>query len=195
MQRLFSRAFALWLPFVVALTGVFGCIYLATQQNYRQSFNDPQIQMAEDGALRLAEGGVLAELVPRGEPTVDLQKSLALWTGVYDSSGKPLESSGVLAGAPPQPPLGLFDDTTWTFEKVYTVNGMKETRVTWQSKYDTRQALVIVHAGDKFVVAGRNMRVVEDRILDMGYKLFFGWAFTNLATLAAIGFLLLLGWL
>jgi energy-converting hydrogenase Eha subunit F len=195
MRRLFSRAFALWIPFVVALTGVFGCIYLATQQNYRQSFNDPQVQIAEDAALRLTEGGVPADIVSHSEPIVDLQKSLALWIGVYDSSGKPLESSGVLAGEPPQPPLGLFDDTTWTFEKAYVINGMKEVHVTWQSKYDTRQALVIVHAGDRFVVVGRSMRVIEDRIIDMGHELLFGWAFTNLATLAAIGFLLLFGWL
>lgn len=195
MGQSFSRAFALWLPFAVVLTGVFGCIYLADQQNYRQSFNDPQIQMAEDAALRLAQGGTPADVVPRGEPMVDLQKSLALWIGIYDSSGKSLESSGVLTGAPPQPPLGLFDDTTWTFEKVYVVNGMKETHVTWQSRYDTRQALVIVHAGDTFVVVGRNMRVMEDRVVDIGQKLLFGWAFTNFATLVTIGALLFFGWL
>src|SRR6185369_15227988 len=64
MRPLFARAFVLWIPCLIAITGVFAFAYLATQQNYRQSLNDPQIQMAEDAAVSLAHDYTPANIVP-----------------------------------------------------------------------------------------------------------------------------------
>ena len=51
-MNFFVRVFLKWLPLGVAVTLVCALIYATVQQNYRQSANDPQIQMAEDAALR-----------------------------------------------------------------------------------------------------------------------------------------------
>jgi len=189
-----GRALALWVPLVVALTGVFAGIYGVAQQSFRQSLNDPQIQIVEDGVARLAAGGVPAELVARNELPIDISKSLGTWVAVYDAKGTPLESSGVYHNASPQPPTGLFDTTTWLPHKVWAGALGPELRVTWEAKDGTRQALVIAKAPNGyFVVAGRGMHLIEERIIDVGYKLLFGWAFTCLATLIAILLTLHLG--
>src|SRR6185369_2959682 len=100
MRNVVSRAFALWIPLIVVLTGVFAFAYLAVQQNYRQSVNDPQIQMAEDIAARMAGGDSMSNFIP-GEPPIDIRASLGTWVTLYDASGTPLESSAVLDGTPP----------------------------------------------------------------------------------------------
>ena len=152
--------------------------------------NDPQIQMAEDGALVLAHGGVPADVVPHGA-TFDAEASLAPWIAVFDQNGTPLESSASVGTAPLQLPKGLFDTSTWLKGKMYTQNGMRETRVTWQPNPETRQAVVLVQTTDgRFVAAGRNMREVEQRIEHEGEIIFAGW----LVTLAALLVASFIGW-
>ena len=41
---------AWWCYSTIAVTGLCGLLFVATQQNFRQTLNDPQIQMAEDAA-------------------------------------------------------------------------------------------------------------------------------------------------
>lgn len=43
-----------WLPMAVVITVLAGLVYLNIQQAYRLGADDPQIQMAEDGASALA---------------------------------------------------------------------------------------------------------------------------------------------
>ena len=159
-------------------TALCGVIYVCVQQSFRQNLNDPQIQMAEDAARALDNGGVPADVVPRA-PLIDIAESLTPWIGVYDSAGVPLEASGELEGAPPQPPKSLFDPATWRDIKIYGTSVGQETRVTWQSPSGVRQALILVQTSDgKVVVAGRNMREIEGRIEDVGAKVFFAWVVT-----------------
>src|SRR6185436_9409124 len=49
----YGNAFIAWLPLAVAITGVCGLVYATVHQNYRQSLNDPQIEIAEYLAGRL----------------------------------------------------------------------------------------------------------------------------------------------
>ena len=77
--------FLSWLPLAVAVTGLSLLVHVAVQQNYRQSLNDPQIQMAEDGAAKLGDGGVPADIVVRGG-MIDIAQSLAPWIAVYDNT-------------------------------------------------------------------------------------------------------------
>lgn len=162
----------------VVATALSGLIYISVQQSFRQNLNDPQISMAEDAAQALAKGEVPAGVVPRSA-LIDAAQSLSPWIAVYDSTGMPLESSAQLYNAPPQPPKGLFDDSTWLDHKSYSTPFGKETRVTWQSIGGAREALVMVHlANGQFVVAGRNMREIEARIEDVGGKVLIGWAVT-----------------
>ncbi len=144
-----------WLPLAAAVTGICLLIYFGVQQNYRQSLNDPQIQMAEDGVNALLAGKQPMEVVGHEEP-FDASKSLKPFIAIYDESGNPLGSSAFIGDTPPRPPMGVFE----------SAKQMGEDRVTWQPGADTRIALVVrpvaIESG-WFVAAGRNMREVEAR--------------------------------
>lgn len=186
-----------WLYAAVPITLVLLSAYVLVQQNYRESLNDPQIEMAEDAAAHLSGGASPAEVMPliSGEsgaraPSVDIAQSLAPWLAVFDASGAPLESSGSLGQASLKLPPGVFDTSKWikhpngTF---YNQGPVAETRFTWEPKDGVRQAVVLIETPDKkyFVAAGRNMREVEQRIEHEGELVFVAW----LGTLAAFAVL------
>ena len=174
-----------WTYSAVVVTCVLGVAYAIVQQDYRTGLDDPQIQMAEDGALVLAHGGVPADVVPHSQP-FDAEASLAPWIAVFDQNGMPLESSASIGAASLQLPKGLFDTATWSKAKMYYQNGMRETRITWQPNAGTRQAVVLVQTADgRFVASGRNMREVEQRIEHEGEIIFAGWLVTLAALLVA----------
>jgi hypothetical protein len=199
MKSHFPRAFALWLPLIVAITGGFLFAYIATQQDIRHAANDPQIQMAEDAAASLARDYTPANVVPRGAAPIDIRTSLAPWITVYDASGTPLESSAELDGAPPRLPAGLFDTSTWVPQKHWQASTGPETRVTWQPRDGVRQAVTLVQfqtpAGVGYVAAGRSMRLAEERIIYLTRQAAACWAGTALATFVALFLIIALGWL
>jgi len=179
----------------VAVTGVCAMAYVIVQQDYRESLNDPQIQMAEDAATTLSSGGVPAEIVPHGTPLTNLRDSLAPWIAVYDQNGLALEASGQLDNAPPKLPAGIFDTATWLKHPnglFFNQSPVLQNRFSWQPEAGMRQAVVIAQTPDKkyFVVAGRNMREVEQRIEHEGEIVFVAWLFT-LGCLFAASFI---GW-
>ena len=197
-MNILSRSLALWLPILVATSGIFVFAYWGIQQEYRLSLNDPQVQIAEDGANALAAGAPPASLT-RNAPSVDIAASLAPWVAVYDASGVPLESTGVLGGAPPRLPAGVFDTSTWRGSAAFGIplsTPAGETRFTWQPEAGVRQAVVLVAVGNgKFVAAGRSMREVENRVSVLTLGAALAWGGTELGTLVAIITLLALGWL
>ena len=79
-----------WLPLAVVITLFSGLVYATVQQNYRQSANDPQIQMAEDAASELAFGGGPYGVLPRGN--IDIAKSIAPFMIIYDENKNPIIS-------------------------------------------------------------------------------------------------------
>jgi hypothetical protein len=169
----------LFVSLAIAVTGVLMASYIIVQQTYRQSLNDPQLQIAQDAALALQNGAVPAQIVPHGTPLVDIKNSLAPWVAVYDSNGTVLESSGQLTNAPPKLPSGVFDTTQWR---------SAEDRISWQPEPDVRQAVVIAQTPDKkyFVASGRNMREVEQRIEHEGEFVFVAWLVILGSVLACI---------
>jgi hypothetical protein len=183
-----TRSLLQWLPLGVAITILCVLVYGAVQQDYRQSLNDPQVQMAEDGAYALSKGDVPAAIVPRGV-AIDLRLSLAPWIAVYDSSGKGLESSGVLDGAPPAPPLAVMQAASNGQGK--DTPNRDENRVTWEPTAGVRQAIVVVpvagpgNATKYYVVAGRNMREVEDREQRLSQMVLLAWFLSVVASLGA----------
>lgn len=143
-------------------TGIALAFYAIPQHVLRSGLNDPQIQMATDLAVRLEQGSDPANALPTG-PRVDMARSLAPFAIIYDDQGHPIASQGMLNGAAPAPPAGVFDH----------VRQHGEDRLTWQpvrGPGGVRIAAVIervngAHPG--FVLAGRNMREVEARIGDV----------------------------
>src|SRR3989344_4364817 len=78
-------AFKRWLHLAIALTGVCILIYGTVQQQYRQSLNDPQIQLARDSAAQMARDGSAVFL--ENWDRIDIHESLAPFVAVYDING------------------------------------------------------------------------------------------------------------
>ena len=149
-----------WLPLAVASTVIMVTVYAAVQQEYRQSANDPQIQLAEDGAAYLS-AGVSPTALFAASGRVDMHASLASFAIVYDDSGKPVAASGYLNGTVPQLPAGVID---------YARTNVTD-RITWQPASTTRVAAIVRHyrsgtgstTASGFIVTGRNIREIESR--------------------------------
>jgi len=118
----------------------------------RQTADEPQHQMALRYAQRLAQGDRLS-ILPQNP--VNLANDLDPFVAVYDDNGTPLHSNGILDGASPVPPAGVFAATRQ--------RGVD--KLTWQPRHGVRIALVAVrvngpHPG--FVLAGRSLAVTEN---------------------------------
>lgn len=175
-----------WVYAAVAVTGVCALVYITVQQNYRQTANDPQIQMAEDAAAQIAGGTSPSLVVPKA--AVDIGNSLAPWVAVYNGNGGIIASNGTLSGEAPSLPQGVFDtharalidDPVWK-------NG--EYRFTWQPTPSVRQAVVLVYIpapnGPLYVAAGRSLREVESRESALTLMVAAAWVFTLVCLLAA----------
>jgi hypothetical protein len=175
-RALLTRTVSRWLPLAVAVTAVCLLVYVAVQQDYRLELNDPQIQLAEDAATRLARELVLPPAVVPAT-RVDIDESLAPWVVVYDEGAVPIAGNGYLGVEYARPPKGVFEHARRTGEN----------RVTWQPTPSVRQAIVVVrlrraNGGEAFVVSGRNMREVEARIGELGLLTLAGWVTALVAT-------------
>ncbi|MBJ7596370.1 MAG: hypothetical protein JF886_16195 [Candidatus Dormibacteraeota bacterium] len=149
------RSLLTWLPFAVVITFAAGVAYGLDQQNLRSAANDPQIQLAEDAGARLDAGAPASSVVPTSSVPVDIARSLAPFVIVYDAGDKPLASSGRLDGTVPVPPQGVSASAR-----------VAEDRVTWQPRNGVRIAAVVVAFHGGTVLAGRSLRVVEQRADD-----------------------------
>jgi hypothetical protein len=145
-----------WLPLVVLISAFVMLAYASVQQVYRQGVDDPQIQMAHDSADALNTGVSVEAVVPSHQ--VDISTSLSPFYVIFNKARMPVASSGVLDGEMPLLPDGVLQYTL--------LNG--ENRLTWEPKTGTRIAAVIVPFNDGYVLAGRNMREVEQREARLG---------------------------
>src|SRR4051812_38340448 len=97
-----------WLPLAAAVVILSGLVYAGVQQTYRQSANDPQIQIAQDIANAISQGAPAESIAP-ATGTTDIKKSLAPFILIYDDSGKLLGSSAILDGKNPSYPSSVLD--------------------------------------------------------------------------------------
>lgn len=163
-----------WLLITIIISGLIGLNYAAIQQVLRLGADNPQIQMAEDAAAKLASGQQVRDVVPVEQ--VDIASSVASYLIVFDASGQPIASSARLNGQIPTLPAGVFD----------YVRQNSEDRITWSPQPGVRDAIVVtqfkgVHSG--FVVAGRSLREVEKLIDTIGQILLIGWLGMLIVTL------------
>ena len=166
----------IWLPFAVVISAFCLLAYTTVQQALRQGLNDPQIQMAEDTAYALNNGATIDSVTAGSK--VEMSRSLAPFSDIYDSSGKPMAGSGLLNGQLPGYPKGALD----------TAKQNGDNRVTWQPNADVRIASVVMPYSNGFVMAGRNMREVEQR--ESQTEMFAGvtWILALIATFIVILF-------
>jgi hypothetical protein len=166
-----------WLPLALVVSAFCGLVYLVAQQGLRQGGNDPQIQLAEDVAEALGQGNAVEAVMPANQ--VDLAWSLAPFVIVYDVTGALLASSGQLHGQVPSIPASVFD--------YVRQNG--EDRVTWQPEPGVRIASVVVgYTGTQsgFVLAGRSLREVEERVSQLGTTVGVTWVIPLLSSLVMV---------
>ncbi len=155
-KSLLVEAFEAWLPMAVAIVVLSGLVYVAVQQNYRLSANDPQVQIAEDVASAIASNKAAPESIVPADPTVEVTQSLSAFVAVYSATGTPIGSSVLLDGKLPMLPAGVLE----------TAKTRGENRLTWQPKSGARFAVVVAYFGGKepgYVLAGRSLKEVEMR--------------------------------
>ena len=172
----FKNILKAWLPFAVTTSAFCLLVYAAVQQAYRQSADDPQIQMANDAVTALSSGHDAGALLPITK--VSVADSLAPFLIIYDSSGHEVASSAMLDGQTPALPDGVLEST----------KQLGENRISWQPRNGVRIATVIVSYPDGFVLAGRNMREVEQREAQVSMFAGMTWILAMLGTLAVIVF-------
>ncbi len=166
-----------WLIVAFVATLILGIVYATAQQILRMNANDPQIQIAQDTAQALRDGAAPEQVLPFEQ--VDIAASLSPYVIIYDDSGRALAGSGLLHDELPSLPAGVFEDARR--------NG--ENRLSWQPEPGVRSATVITRYGGSepgFVMAGRSLREIENRITRLGQMIGLGWLFTLFASLAGI---------
>jgi hypothetical protein len=164
------------LPAWAAATALALLVYATVQQAHRSGANDPQIQIAEDGAGALARGADPHAVA--GGPAVDLASSLAVWITVCDSGNHVLASTAVLDGGAPVVPAGVLE----------TARAGHWDAVTWQPRPGVRAATVsaVVPGGSRMVVtAGRSLREVEVREMRLEMIVGAAWLAASLVILLA----------
>ena len=177
----FRRAFAIFLPSAALATALCGLVYVAVQQDLRTGANDPQVQLAEDAAARLDAGASPSSVV--GPATVDVARSLAPFVVVYDPSGSVLATDGQLDSGPPRVPSGVL--------AAARANGRNA--ISWQPRAGVRVATVTVPWQGGTVMAGRSLRLVEERESALEVMVGAAWVVT-LAALAVTCFVAAAVW-
>ncbi len=163
------RAIAIFLPCAVLATALCGLVYVVAQQDLRTGANAPQQQIAEDTAAKLDAGADPVSVV--GATSLDISRSLATFLVVHDVAGAVLATDGTLDGSAPRVPRGVLDSARATGRDA----------VTWQPRPGVRIATVTVPWTGGTVLAGRSLRIVEQRVDALGLLVSVGWIVTILA--------------
>ncbi len=151
LRQILVASILQWLPLAVLTVLLSGLVYVAVQQNYRGSANDPQIQMVTDARDALMSGATPQSLVPAQQ--LDISRSLAPYLVIYDASGHVVAASATLHGQPITPPSGVLDAS----------RTMSMNVLTWMPEPGVRSAIVVLHYSDGYVLAGRSLTQVEQR--------------------------------
>lgn len=163
-MRLPHRILLRWLQLAAVTAVSTAAAYLAAQQLWRSDANDPQIQLAREAALQLANGRPPGDVLA-GEPPIDFATSVSPFVIVLDGRGEVIASSGRLHGSVRSVPAGVLDH----------VRASGEEAVSWQPEPGVRIASVVVRYPGGFVVAGRSLALSEGRTKRLGELLLLGW--------------------
>ena len=150
----------------IIITGIILLVYVSVQQVHRSSANDPQLQIARDLSNAISSGKSTNNLLPHD--TIDLLQSLSVFTEIFDKTGKPLQSTGLLNGTFPKPPAGIFEYADKNVEDV----------LTWQPQNGVRMAMVfekINAPGEGFVAVGRSLKETEARESNLVRMIGIAW--------------------
>jgi hypothetical protein len=149
-----------FVPLAILITGLSDLVYLTVQQDIRIGSYEPQIQLSEDTASRIANNEDPKKVFPPGQ--IDISKSVAPYLIVYDDKGNVLASNAILNNQVPKVPQGVLD-----YAKT---NG--QDRISWQPEVGVRSAIIVTHFSNPkisgSVLSGRSLREPEKRIEMLG---------------------------
>src|SRR5438309_954190 len=134
-QEVLNQTLAAWLPLAAVILILSALNYAAVQQNYRQSANDPQIQIAQD-IVNAIEQGAPVENIAQSLGSIDIKKSLSPFVMLYDDKRKLVASSAQIDGQAPNYPAGVFD----------SVKKRGQENLTWQPAAGVRMATVVANS-------------------------------------------------
>lgn len=174
-MKLLAKLLIRWLPLAFLVTFTCGLVYVTVHQNYRQTANDPQIQISGDVTAALVSGAPPDRMAPATK--VDMARTLSPFLIVFDDSGKVVATSVVLDGKDPVVPAGIFSDA----------KSRGELRFTWQPKDDVRAAVVVRYYktanSSGFVLVGRSLKEIEKRNSVLAFHIFLAFVAGQLASL------------
>jgi hypothetical protein len=173
-RTLITASLIQWVPLAVATVGISILVYVAVQQTYRSSANDPQIQMAQDASAALIAGASPQSLVAANK--VDLAHSLAPFLIIYDANGQVVATSATLDNQTPQLPSGVFT----------TARHQSPDLITWQPALGVRSAIAVVAYPNGYVLAGRSLLVIEQREDALGQWIFAACGLILVGTLFTV---------
>jgi hypothetical protein len=160
----------------IVVTILTALIYASVQQVHRSSANDPQLQISRDISDKLnTQGGPIDKWFDND--SIDISRSLAVFTTLYNYKDEPVVSTGLLNGKKPSLPRGVFDFAKSRGENVFT----------WQPESGVRVAVVLKSVQSpeySFVAVGRSLLEVEKREKDLLTMTIISW-------LLAVGIIML----
>jgi len=176
-----KKIFLSWLFTLVIVSMVLATIYVAAHFVLRSSANDPQAQLANDTAWRVAiEFAQNGKATPLTDSKINLATSQAPFVILYDKNKQAYDSTALLDNKIPELPQGVLDH----------VEPGKRHTVTWQPTEDTRIAAVAVSAGDYgYVVSGRLLDETDVRIGELNKII--ALSFASILVVTTIGFVVL----
>ncbi len=156
LPRNFQALVLRWLPLAFVATVLSALVYAGVQQNFRQSANDPQLQIVQDASDYLSAGND-PHLLASGQQ-INLSTSLYPFLVAYSSARQPVVSSGQLNNQTPELPSGIFDN----------VDKKGEQRFTWEPQNGVRIAAVVrkyqaPNNQSGYILVGRSLREIEKR--------------------------------
>jgi hypothetical protein len=98
-----------WLGYAAVVTLLCFLVYIVAQQNFRQSANDPQYQLAQDAANAINKGADPKSIV--GSAPVEISTTLSPYLLIYDANGNSIGNNITLDGGSPKLPGGVLEAT------------------------------------------------------------------------------------
>ena len=162
-----KRMWRQFIPLGIAVTLLCLLMYLSLQQMYRNNLNDPQIQVSQEVKEALDAGTAPKDLISPGSQ-INIEDSLSTFLIVYGKDKKPIAATGRLEDKVPV----LSEDIFMRVDK----NG--EVRTTWEPKNKVHIASVIQKSNEYYILVGRSMKEIENRILVLGIQILIAWVAT-----------------
>ncbi|MBL8029951.1 MAG: hypothetical protein JNN11_01760 [Candidatus Doudnabacteria bacterium] len=175
-SKYLSLSMAIWLPTAITITLLSALAYLGVQQVYRQNANDPQIQMTQEAAKELSQLEDLNSLAGT-LGNMDIYNTLNAFIVIYDESGKPIAGNGFINDQLPSLPGGVFSEA----------KKKSDHRFTWAPTQNDRYSAVLKSFSGKqngFMLAGRSLRLVEERTKNFALILAVTWGAAMLLSFA-----------